>query len=409
VLVRVLELLRDTSAAAPDPLVARLGVHPDGDVRASAIRCRGRAFDARALRRMLWSDPQAAVRAAAFAELTRRQAIEPERGREILEALLAGGGGAAALPALARAAASLPPEQTRGWLAELATDADPAVRKALAEELARHPSESQLPALLALLADPEAREPARRALCALGRPARDALAAALGDPATPRSVRRHLPRSLSRFAPGDAIPLLTQALEVEADPRVAYKILRGLCRLRADWPAIPVAAGPIAAVAERSLRRAIELLAFQTALEPPQQADAILLRLLREEEERALEGVFRALHILDPEVGYRALHRAARAADARDAAAAREVLEHVVKEPLRAGLLPLLSPAPRRERLAAALAFHEPASAGALLVEATPDVLDACWAAMMHDADPVLAAVAGRARGGAPEAKRGRS
>ncbi|HEX2485301.1 MAG TPA: hypothetical protein VHQ66_08375, partial [Myxococcota bacterium] len=69
VLVRALELFRDSRDPALPALVRRLGAHPDADVRAAALRCRGDAFDASALRTLLYGDPAQAARAAAVAEL----------------------------------------------------------------------------------------------------------------------------------------------------------------------------------------------------------------------------------------------------------------------------------------------------------------------------------------------------
>jgi HEAT repeat protein len=269
---------------------------------------------------------------------------------------------------------------------------------ALAQELARAPAPAHVPALLELLADPEAREPAREALGAIGAPALDALTAALRDSSRPHRIRRHVPRSISRFAPERAIPLLVEALGAERDPHVRYKILRGLGRLRADRPAVPLAVGRVLAVAESSLRRAIDVLAFQTAVAPTAGgADDLLLRLLREKEWRALERVFRALHIVDPELGYRALSESLRDGDPGAVAAACEVLEHLAKEPLRSGLLPLVAPGSPAERLRAALAFHQPPGAAALLDE-PGEVPGELWAALERDDDPVLAALARRAR-----------
>jgi len=392
VLVRALELFRDARGAAVEPLVARLAAHADEDVRAAALRCRGGSFATGALRRLLYADPSPAVRGAALAELSRRRAIEPARERAVLDALLADRSGD--LPSLARAIASLPAAQGSEWLEALARDPDAETRLALAEELARRPAPAHVPALLALLADPDAREPARRALCAIGAPALDALAAALRDARAPRAARRHVPRSLSRFPAERAMPLLVDALARERDPHVAHKILRGLGRLRADAPGVPLDVGPVVASAEGSLRRAVDLVALQAALAPIEAAHALLARLLREEEARAIERVFRALHIVDPALGYRALHDAVRGEDARAAAAAREVLEHVVKEPLRSGLLPLVAPEPARARLEAARGFHAPRGAGALLASDAPRGAEALWSALEADPDAVVAAVA---------------
>jgi ATP:ADP antiporter, AAA family len=350
------------------------------------------------------------VRAAALAALARRGELDAEQERRVLDALVADG--AEARPALARAVAALPPERSLFWLELLAKTDDPAVQAALAEELARAPLPAHVPLLLPLLASGSAREPARRALCAVGSPALAAVAEALADPETTRSVRRHLPRTLSRFPCEAAAPLLTAALAVEKDPRVRFKILRGLGRLRADCPTLVLDLAPVREVAARSLERAIEMLAFRIAVRVA-RADTsddgrLLARLLAEKEERALERVFRALHIVGPEIEYRALFEAIRGSDAHARAAAGEVLEHVAPEPLRTGLLAAVAPGAAEERLAAALAFHSPFGADALvplakgeppadLTECRP-LLAALWDEMAGDADPVLAALAARAR-----------
>jgi hypothetical protein len=290
----------------------------------------------------------------------------------------------------------------------IANHADPAVHGALAEEIARAPALAHLPVLLDLLAHPDSREPARRALCALGAPALEALSEALRSPATPRRVRRHLPRSISRF-PGElASPVLTDALAREKDPRVRFKILRGLGRMRSDRPDLDVDAKPLAAVAELSLRRAVEMIAFQLALEAsgsPGSDGRILGRLLLEKEELAVERVFRALHILDPALEFRALFEALRTNDAPVQAASREVLEHVIEAPLRDAVLAVVSPGSPAERLAAALPFHAPVGALPLLEALRAEDPAAAsresgplWSAMEADDDPVLVALAARAR-----------
>src|SRR4029453_14399648 len=407
VVVRALALFRDRAAPTVDPLMPWLLHHPEADVRAATLRTRGSAVAPAAVRDALRRDPSPAVRAAAFAELCRRTSPTPS-DRARFEALLEGREGEDALPELARAVAALPPEHALPWLEERAAEPEPAVAAALAEELARAPALPHLPVLLQLLVHPVSREQARRALCALGAPALAALAAALESRSTPRAVRRHLPRSISRFRGAEASRILTDALARERDPRVRHKILRGLGRMRAEEPELALDERPLRALADFSLRRAVELLAFQVGIEGETKTaeGEVLARLLAEKEEAALESVFRVLHILAPDVGYRALFEALSEGDARAEGAAREVLEYVVMEELRGGLLTLVSPAPPRERLAAALVYHEPppglgmGGRGPARAVAHPDAaaLEALWDAMLADPDPILVALAARAR-----------
>ena len=406
VVVRALELFREHPAPGVDALVPWLLAHPDAEVRAAALRARGGTADPALLRKLLLGDADPVVRAAAFAELAQRDLLSADCEQEVLAAFLASPGDS--LPALARAAAALPAERGLPWLEGLASHADPAVHRTLAEEIARAPALGHLPLLLQLLAHPDSREAARSALVALGPAALEALAEALRDGATPRRVRRHLPRSISRFPGEAAAPILSEALASEEDPRVRFKILRGLGRMRSDRPDLAIDPKPVAAVAELSLRRAVEMIAFQVVLgaSPASlRSDGELLgRLLLEKEERAVERVFRALHILDPTLEFRALFEALRASDGPAQAAAREVLEHVVEAPLRDGVLAVVSPGSPEERLAAALRFHAPEGASVLLEGSAPEErvaasLGALWRALETDEDPVLAAVAARTRG----------
>jgi hypothetical protein len=161
------------------------------------------------------------------------------------------------------------------------------------------------------------------------------------------------------------------------------------------------------------------MLAYQLALQVAPgdaEASALLRRLILEKEGRALERVFRALHILGPALEYRTLFEALRGKDLRAQASAREVLAHVVEAPLRDGLLAVVSPDPPAERLAGALSFHAPEGAEPLLPFAKEDVppdaetgeplADPLWRAMEGDEDPVLAALARRARLGGRDGAR---
>ena len=62
------------------------------------------------------------------------------------------------------------------------------------------------------------------------------LAEALADETLPHELRRHLPRTISRFPAAEAAPALLGRLLDEPDGMVRYKILRGLGRLAAENP-----------------------------------------------------------------------------------------------------------------------------------------------------------------------------
>ena len=278
------------------------------------------------------------------------------------------------------------------------------------------PRREQIPFLITLLGRREARPIARAALVALGEPALRSLAAALRSNDTPEPVRRHLPRTLSRFANPAAAELLVEAL-AHADARVRYKALRGLGRMRADDPSLPVPSEPLLALATRSLERAVTMLYYRVAdaawseLEGPAPSLGLLGPLLEEKEQRALERVFRALHVVEPEHEYAAIFQGLRRGGAYGAGS-REVLQHLVEGRLRAGLLAMVDAAPTRERLRAASAFFAPSGARRLTElldgdvdpsrrdeEQRKEIADlgrAALGAARRDHDPILAEVADR-------------
>ena len=59
---------------------------------------------------------------------------------------------------------------------------------------------------------------------------------ALADPSFPHELRRHLPRTISRFPPKEAAAVLHATCSTSTDGMVRFKILRGLGRLAADHP-----------------------------------------------------------------------------------------------------------------------------------------------------------------------------
>jgi hypothetical protein len=97
-------------------------------------------------------------------------------------------------------------------------------------------AEHGVPALRSMLSESTCAS-ARQALVAIGNPALDFLGGSLEDDTLPRSMRLHIPRSISRFEPADAIPVLWGRLLAEPDDLIQFKILRGIGRLVVETPA----------------------------------------------------------------------------------------------------------------------------------------------------------------------------
>jgi AAA family ATP:ADP antiporter len=371
VAMRALALLAGTPNDDVLRFVDRLLEHGDDDIRAAVLRMRTtRSPDQALLRHHLRDARSPAVRCTALIGLLAGGFIDDGEAPAALRAVLESATADSA-PTIAHALRDLPPRFARVLAGELSRSPDPRFGTEIARAIAGDPSVLFLDTLIELLAHREARTYARTALVALGAEALERLGAALGDAYTPPAVRLHVPRTISRFATPRAADLLTQHLLAETDGRIIYKILRGLGRMRADDPSLPVDGAAMQMVAEQLLARAVTLLAYRVAWDGLDRAGLrddggrvlLLPQLLLDAQRRALEGVFRALHILDPDAGYAIVFRSLAATDAQAQAGGREMLENLLQGPLRPVLLLLTDSLPPPVQLAGVLDFHEPAGA----------------------------------------------
>jgi HEAT repeat protein len=419
VVLRALEQFSQSGHPHLDSFLARLLSHDDSEVRAAALR----AYAARApadarVRELLRGDPSPTVRATALVVWLARHG-EPGELERLAGEILDGEDRVARL-ALARALPNLPYAAIASPLRRLLADPDESVVAELAQAATANPRAEQIPLLIALLGRRAARRSARDALAALGDAAIDALTGALRSDATPDTVRRHLPRALARVGGPRVVRVLIEALDA-ADPRVCFQAARGLGRLRDRDASLPVPVEPLERAAVRSLERVTTLLchgatcAAWSGLRSPEAAEAVALlqALLEEEQRRALERVFRLLHVLEPEHGYAEIFHGLRSGGVQGAGS-REMVEHLVEGRLRDGILAVVETAAAPlERLRNALAFYEPPGAKRLLdlvarrsspalsneeLEELEALAEACFADVESDADAILASAARRCR-----------
>jgi AAA family ATP:ADP antiporter len=260
-------------------------------------------------------------------------------------AALASGPPAAQL-ALAEAIAYLPSPRLRGSLVELIRRGDPAVVRQALHVWAREPALADHELLIALLADARVRTEVRAVFVAMGNAGLDTLTDALDDPDTPDAVRRHVPRTLSRFQSPEAAAALVARLPHEPDGRTVLKLLRALGRLRADNPSLPIDHSPVRAYIHRAIRDAVRYATFTDELSQhdaqPTPSVELIADMLAERRRIAIEHVFRALGILHPEAGLRSAHDAFATGDEARRAAAREILATLLAADLRVPLLAVL-------------------------------------------------------------------
>jgi HEAT repeat protein len=354
------------------PPARRLLDAPDEEVRTAALRALTAVGgpDEHAILRRALSDPSPPVRATAlvglilssgdaarFADDVRAVVEAPEREGRL---------------ALAQAIRRSPGPVFHDILVQLAAIPEPDLQAETAGIIAAAPDPSFLPLLLPMLGDRVARPEARAAMVAVGGPALAMLDHAMSDPALPRRLRMHLPRTVSRFGSQAAANVLSRHLEDERDEAVGHKILRGLGRLIAENEHIRTDPDLIDRNLTAVLTRAITVLGWRLTIAEhmaatmPTPAGVLLVELLREKEETSTERAFRLLGLRYPDEDMHAVYVGLHSGDVHGVASGRGVVEHLVTGPMRDALLALVAHGDHddRERLALAAPFAPPAAAG---------------------------------------------
>jgi hypothetical protein len=369
VVLRALDLLAADGRADFLPVAERLARHADAEVRAAALRARIRLRAEEPSLRTACGDASPLVRATAAVGL-----VAGGWGGQEAPAALAGlvaDGGEETSVALARAIAAQPSPAFEDVLLRLAQGSSERALLQVARAMGAVRSTKFLPALMGFLERREVRAEAREALVAFGEEGLAFLDAALGDHGLPVELRRHLPRTIALFAPAPAAAALARHLLDEPSGGVRYRILRAMNRL---------AAHPEVEYDPSLLRRAIDATAggvFRVvhwrsvlergAREAPGRSTpghALLVQLLRDKEQQAVERVFRLLALHHRREDFKQIYRGLRSSDPRARASSRELLENVLEPRRRSALLAIVDDAGDEGRLDRAGDLYAPAPLG---------------------------------------------
>jgi hypothetical protein len=183
---------------------------------------------------------------------------------------------------------------------------------------------------------------------------------ALGDRSIPQHIRRHIPRTISRFAADQAAPVLQKHLLEEPDGLVRFKILRALGRIAAEHLELALDGAVLREATERTISAAIELLYWRInlvrgAAEQPRRltpGHSLIVTLLRDKERHAVERIFRLLGLTFRREDLRSIHRGLANANPKVRAGSRELLENLLAPPLRESVLGLVDDVADERRLA---------------------------------------------------------
>jgi HEAT repeat protein len=214
VLIRALDVIGTPDRRDWIPLAERLLDQRSPKVRVAALKALAKTGDKKSIEgRMLDISPYVRAHAAFWlAQLELGvQPIDDPSVAQILEM----GGWSAGTDAQVGLLEAIRAGGDRRWLEvidRLAESEDDKVVEAVVHAIGKVPDERFIPLLFRRLGVRQARDAVREAIVGLGEPALDALERALADPSTHYTIRRHLPRTLSRFGSQRAADILTQQL-----------------------------------------------------------------------------------------------------------------------------------------------------------------------------------------------------
>ena len=349
------------------PLTERLLAHPDVGLRATVGRARAeRIADAGELQRLA-DDPRAEVHVAGLVGMFHAGVGSPEALRRLAE--IARRGARETQLAMLRAMARLPHAELVRLALRIAEQNDPELRVAAAQALQACGDGRALTVAFELLGVREVREQARRVFLNAGDAGLEFLAQALHDRGVDRELRRHIPRTLSRFHSERAAAILLDGLSRDGGDGVTrYKMLRGLGRMRHDNPRLRLDQRVLERLALASLNRARTLRRWRAGLERSDSAPAKLLHsLLARKEEMAVERLFRFLDLLRPGEDMERVFDGLNHPDLGRRASSRELLELLVPPSLMGPVLAFVdeldepAPATLDEALAAMREDHSAA------------------------------------------------
>jgi AAA family ATP:ADP antiporter len=350
VVVRTLEVLANSGRKDFLGAARRLLARDDDEVRAAAMLALSRHTPPEELRRELERALPMSVRAAVLVAALSRDLDHDGSYRSEVERGCAPGADAATRLSFARALRLSADARFSSLVAALAVDAGPGLDVEVARAMLAAPSADFIPHLLVLLRSRGARSIARDALVAIGDPALAALARAFDDPALPRQLRAHLPRSVSRFHSAAAADILLDRLDHETTGWVRFKCIRGLGQLREHMHE-PARRRRVLQQARSNLSRAAHFIAWRMETEADRAADPrlstrggdLLVSVLREKELHAVDRAVRLAGVLHSTEVMHDIRQALGSADLRFRADGLELLVHVVPHDMARAFAALLS------------------------------------------------------------------
>jgi len=367
VVLKVLAFLARSGRKSAVPTIDRLSAHGSPKVRAAALAARAVLQpDAQRLRARLAAEESSEVRAAIVASLLVERAFDAADHERELDALLSQGAWPARV-ALAEAIGRRRASGFDGVLIQLGAAKEPQVRLAAVVAMGQIASPALLPALVDALAEEVTRHDAEGALAMQAGAACDVLRKRFEDTATDGTLRWRLPRAIALCSPERAVPALVSWLSDEPNGAMRFGILLELERLLRAHPHLPLDRAALTRSMHQTITRAYVHLDARLLLIRGAAQDAsrktkghqLLHDLLRDKELNTRGRLFRLLSLLHPTENFAQVYRSlGLSGDLR--AAGMELVESILREPIRSAVLGLIDDCEDRQRLARSGRFHHP-------------------------------------------------
>ena len=367
VVLQVLSLLARSGRTAAVPSVTRVTEHPSPAVRAAAFAALAVLQpNVQQLRDRLRNEPSAEVRATLLVNLLVAGDVLTSEREGQLDDLLRNGSERARV-AFAEAVGRSHATGFDRALIALLRAAEPEVRRASVQAMGNVASAALLPHLFSALADEPTRTDAERALSNYGGSALPALSERFQDLGTPHSLRWRIPSAMALCSPEHALASLIDWLPREPNGSVRFAILLVLERVIRQHPTLSVDRSALARSVSETLARAYRFLDARLNLQrgaaqaPTRQTLGyeLLRDLLRDKEANTRGRLFRLLGLLYPAEDFGQIYRSLTLSK-HDRATSIELLESILREPMRSAVLGLIDDCADELRLTRAGRYHRP-------------------------------------------------
>ncbi|MDB4995848.1 MAG: putative transporter, partial [Myxococcaceae bacterium] len=366
VVIRALTIFMNVKRRNVVPVLDRLVEHPSARVRAAAMAARSVLDpDPQRLLLRLAFEESAEVRAAIVVNLIASGEIFGTDARERIDGFLRSGSLATKV-ALAEAIGARGVAGFNDVLAALARTPGTAVRIAAMHAIGAVHAAEHLDVVIDCLGEEATRAEAQRVLLTFGDAGFGALSAALADEKRKAPLRGRFPEALSLFDPEPVAKVLLARLAVEPEGSVRFQILRALEKVVHREPSIALdlelldrtIADTVSRCYRYLDRRVILMRGARAVPSRATPGEELLEKLLHDKEEHAIERLFRLLALAYPTEDFLEIHRGLHSLKKDERATSVELVENILRDPLRRAVLGLIDDIPDADRLASAGEYH---------------------------------------------------